>query len=128
MLQVNLKDIYQKSDVFALGQVFYSILTKSKSECFYANRLRSPGAKLPTLPSSLPAALCHVIGQMTSENPARRLTAKQAMQRYTFQTADHNSLVIKRSFFLPKQSQNLDPSCKTDLDPWDCLGRVKLVL
>ena len=21
-----------------------------------------------------------------------------------------------------------DPSCKTDLDLWDCLGRVKLVL
>ena len=30
-------------------------------------------------------------------------------------------------FFLPKQSQNLDPSDKTDLDVWDCLGRVKLL-
>ena len=31
-------------------------------------------------------------------------------------------------FFLPKQSQNLDPSYKMDLDVWDCLGRVKFVL
>ena len=39
------------------------------------------------------------------------------------------SLVIEWSFFLPKQSKkDLDPSCKMDLDLWDCLGRVKLVL
>ena len=37
------------------------------------------------------------------------------------------SSVIRRSFFLPKQSKDLDPSYKTDLDLWDCLGRVKLV-
>ena len=30
-------------------------------------------------------------------------------------------------FSLPKQSKNLDPSYKMDLDLWDCLGRVKLV-
>ena len=30
-----------------------------------------------------------------------------------------------RVFFLPKQSQNLDPSYKTDLDLWDSLGWVK---
>ena len=33
-----------------------------------------------------------------------------------------------RVFFLPKQSQNLDPSYKTDLHFRECLGRVKLVL
>ena len=38
------------------------------------------------------------------------------------------SSVIRQSFFLPKQSKILDPSYKTDLDLWDCLGRVKLVL
>lgn len=79
--QIYLKDVYCKSDVFALGQVFYSLLTRSTSECFYVNRLRSPHIKLPTLPSSLPAALRHVIGQMEAENPAQRFTAKQAMQR-----------------------------------------------
>ena len=31
-------------------------------------------------------------------------------------------------FSLPKQSKNLDPFYKMDLDLWDCLGRVKLVL
>ena len=40
----------------------------------------------------------------------------------------HISSDIRRFFSLPKQSQNLDPSYKTDLDLWDCLGRVKLVL
>ena len=38
-------------------------------------------------------------------------------------------LVIRQSFsFLPKQSKNVDPSYKMDLDLWDCLGRVKLPL
>ena len=36
---------------------------------------------------------------------------------------------IRPSFF-PSQNnpKNLDPSYKMDLDLWDCLGRVKLVL
>ena len=39
------------------------------------------------------------------------------------------SSVIRRSFF-SFQNNPIDqvPSCKTDLDLWDCLGRVKLVL
>ena len=31
-------------------------------------------------------------------------------------------------FSFPNNSKNLEPSYKTDLDIWDCLGRVKLVL
>ena len=39
------------------------------------------------------------------------------------------SLVIRQSFFpFQNNPQNLDPSYKMDLDHWDCLGRVKLVL
>ena len=35
----------------------------------------------------------------------------------------------KTEFFPSKNnSKNLDPSYKMDLDLWDCLGRVKLVL
>ena len=35
----------------------------------------------------------------------------------------------RRSFFsFQNNSKNLDPSYKTDLDLWDYLGRVKLVL
>ena len=35
----------------------------------------------------------------------------------------------KTEFFsFPNNSKDLDPSFKTDLDFWDCLGRVKLVL
>ena len=35
-----------------------------------------------------------------------------------------------KTFFSPLQnnSKGLDPSCNTDLDLWDCLGRVILVL
>ena len=41
----------------------------------------------------------------------------------------HISLVIRQSFF-PSQTipKFLDPSYKIDLDLWDCLGRIKLVL
>ena len=35
----------------------------------------------------------------------------------------------KMEFFsFQNNLKDLDPSCKTDLDLWDCLGRVKLVL
>ena len=30
------------------------------------------------------------------------------------------------SFTLPKNLKDLDPSCKTDLDLWDCFGRAKI--
>ena len=39
------------------------------------------------------------------------------------------SSVIRRSFFFFQNNpKDLDPSCKTDLDLLDCLGRVNLVL
>ena len=39
------------------------------------------------------------------------------------------SSVIRPSFFFFQNNpKDLDPSCKTDLDLWDCLGSVKLVL
>ena len=35
----------------------------------------------------------------------------------------------KTEFFtFQNDPKDLDPSCKTDLDLWDCLGRVNLVL
>ena len=35
----------------------------------------------------------------------------------------------KTEFFsFQNNPRDLDPSCKMDLDLWDCLGRVKLVL
>ena len=39
------------------------------------------------------------------------------------------SSVIRRSLFsFQNNPKGLDPSCKTDLDLSDCLGRVKLAL
>ena len=39
------------------------------------------------------------------------------------------SSVIRQSFFFFQNNPNdLDPSCKMDLDLLDCLGRVNLVL
>ena len=39
------------------------------------------------------------------------------------------SSVIRQSFFsFQNNLKDLDPSCKMDLELWDCLGRVKLVL
>ena len=38
------------------------------------------------------------------------------------------SLVIRHFFSFQNNPKNLDLAYKTDLDLWDCLGRVKLVL
>ena len=40
------------------------------------------------------------------------------------------SVIRWRFFFFSFQNnpKDLNPSCKTDLDLWDCLGRVKLIL
>ena len=39
----------------------------------------------------------------------------------------HISWIIRQSFFSFQNSpKDLDPSCKMDLDLWDCLGRVKI--
>ena len=38
------------------------------------------------------------------------------------------SSVIRRSFSFQNNPKDLDLSCKMDLDLWDCLGSVKLVL
>ena len=35
---------------------------------------------------------------------------------------------IRRIFSFQNNPKDLDPSYKTDLDLWDCLGRLKLVL
>ena len=40
----------------------------------------------------------------------------------------HISSVIRQFFSFQNNSKNLDSSYKTDLDFWDCLGRVKLLL
>ena len=38
------------------------------------------------------------------------------------------SSVIRQFFSFQNNPRNLDPSYKMDLDLWDCLGRVKLIL
>ena len=44
----------------------------------------------------------------------------------------HNYLIFSVTrlgiFSFQNNPKNLDPSYKTDLDLWDCLGRVKLVV
>ena len=40
-----------------------------------------------------------------------------------------NLFGYKTEFFsFQNKAKDLDPSCEMDLDLWDCLGRVKLVL
>ena len=39
-----------------------------------------------------------------------------------------SSVIRQRFFSLQNNPKVLDPSCKTDLDLWHCLGRVELVL
>ena len=39
-----------------------------------------------------------------------------------------SSVIRQRFFSFQNNPKDLDPSCKMDLELWDCLGRVKLVL
>ena len=55
------------------------------------------------------------------------------MGTYISGTVSHAKLPYffgyKTEFFsFQNNPKDLDPSCKTDLDLWDCLGKVKLVL
>ena len=52
------------------------------------------------------------------------MTTRSAGQHQTY----HISLVISKFFPFQNNAKNLDPSYKMDLDFWDCLGRVKLVI
>ena len=78
-----------------------------------------------------------VVRQLKQENEAaneqiRLLQDKYVLLKYLFLNP---SFIIPYFFayktvFFPFQNnpKNLDPSYKTDLDLWDCLGRVKPVL
>ena len=51
------------------------------------------------------------------------------MDRIPEQTVYCISSVRRQEFFsFQNNPKNLDPSYKIDLDLWDCLGRVKLIL
>ena len=60
--------------------------------------------------------------------PFVRITEKHGFVSIIHLSIYHISSVIRQSFFLPKQSQQSKSAYKTDLDLWDCLGRVKLIL
>ena len=47
---------------------------------------------------------------------------------FAFSVMYHISSVIRQSFSFQNNPKDLDPSYKMDLDLWDCLVRVKLVL
>ena len=49
-------------------------------------------------------------------------------QGNTVESTCHISSVIRHFFPSQNNSKNLDPSFKMDLDLWDCLGRIKIIL
>ena len=64
-----------------------------------------------------------------SRSPSTR-EAKKKMVAVFFQnfTNYRISSVIRWSFPFQNNPKTLDPSYKTDLDLWHCLGRVKLII
>ena len=52
------------------------------------------------------------------------------MYRYTFMFLSLPYFFGYKTEFFPSKNnpKNLDPSCKMDLDLWDCLGRVKRII
>ena len=79
--------------------------------------------KYPNTPTScLPYILSKLIGCPGTVSYPVQLPDPITHQYYI-------SLVTRRCCFsFQSNPKDLDPSCKTDLDLWDCLGRVKLVL
>ena len=58
-----------------------------------------------------------------------QISIPQILSVYNMYFSYRISSVIRRSFFsFQNNPKDLDSSYKTDLDLWDCLGRVKLVL
>ena len=75
------------------------------------------------------ASLWLMVASLDDETiPEKELLLKERMEQFLSFTNYCISSVVRQSFFIPKQFQNLDPSYKMVLDLWDCLGRVKLVL
>ena len=63
--------------------------------------------------------------RLSSEKRSKRMKMVELLPMNSY----HISSVIRQSFFSYLHSPKiLVPSYKTDLDLWDCLGRVKLVL
>ena len=62
---------------------------------------------------------------------SKNVDSEQSLQIYSlFETSIHVPyfFAYKTVFFsFQNNPKNLDPSYKTDLDLWDCLGRVKPV-
>ena len=68
-----------------------------------------------------------VRGEFYFTSRTLRKAAVEHLKQYPFQVSGQFALPYlfgyKTEFPLPKQSKNLDPSHKTDLDFWDCFGR-----
>ena len=63
---------------------------------------------------------------MVDQNP---VTCRSAVLGYIYILGLPYSFSCKTEVFsFQNNPKDLDPSCKMDLDPCDCLGRVKLVL
>ena len=50
----------------------------------------------------------------------------QQMDQITYNKIYPISSIIRQSFSFQNNPKDLDPSCKMDLDLWDCLVRVKI--
>ena len=62
-----------------------------------------------------------MLAEINTRVPLRLVTREDKKYRI--------SSVVRRSFVsFQNNPKDKDPSCKTDLDPCDCLGGVKLVL
>ena len=68
-------------------------------------------------------------GPLTYESGALPTALRGPAEDLTIRYLDYRiSPVIRQFFSFQNNPKNLQPSYKTDLDLWNCLGRVKLVL
>ena len=85
-LQVCSNDSYTNSDMFTLGQVFYSLLVSSNTEQFYGSDVCRPEDQVSDQPLPLAISLRYILHQMMTETAIHKLTAREAKQRYCSNT------------------------------------------
>nr|KAG5692528.1 hypothetical protein BaRGS_009478 [Batillaria attramentaria] len=84
---MSLEQVYSKSDEFAVGRMFYSLLRPAwedehSSHFPVSSQVQPhyPDSAIPTLPHPLTPALGHMLSQFVLDDPARRPSVKQAVR------------------------------------------------
>ena len=101
-LQVYSNDTYTNSDMFTLGQVFYSLLVSSNVEQFYRSDVCRHESNVSDQPLPLAVSLRYILQQMMTDTVIHKLTAREAKQRYYSKTCVKRPLSKRPEIDFPR--------------------------